>query len=121
MMETPHLRKSEDRAQIGRLNRPGLRRIFGQPQVSLATVIIIKVAFEDGSEMPFSKNDHRVQAVSPHRSDQPLHVGPLPGAGRSGEDLLNAQASDSLAVSSGKASTMCCPVHKAVGCSVTLK
>ena len=47
--------------------------------------------------MPFSKNDHMVQAVSPHKSDQPLHIGPRLGTGRSGEDFLNGQASDSLA------------------------
>jgi hypothetical protein len=45
MMETFHLRKSDDGAQFGRLNRPELRRIVGQPQVTPATVIIIKVAF----------------------------------------------------------------------------
>jgi hypothetical protein len=40
MMETSHLRQSDDGAPFGRLNRPRLRRIFGQPQVSPATVII---------------------------------------------------------------------------------
>ena len=47
--------------------------------------------------MPISKNDHMVQAVSADGTDQPLHVGPLPGAGRSGEDFLNVHALDSLA------------------------
>ncbi len=47
--------------------------------------------------MSFPKNDHVVQAVSADGTDQPLHIGPLPGAGRSGEDFLNAQASDSSA------------------------
>ena len=62
----------------------------------------------------------------------------LPGAGRRGEDLLHTQASDSLpkllaidfvpvaqqVTECGifrKVSIICCPVHKAVGCSVTLK
>ena len=47
--------------------------------------------------MPFSKNDHMVQAVSADGPDQSLHVGPLPGAGWGGEDFFNAQASDSFA------------------------
>jgi len=37
-----------------------------------------------------------VQAVAADGPDQPLHVGPLPWAGRSGEDFLNTQALDSL-------------------------
>ncbi len=47
--------------------------------------------------MSFPKNDHMVQAVSADGTDQPLHVGPLPGAGWSGEDFLNVHALDSLA------------------------
>ncbi len=47
--------------------------------------------------MPFPQNDHMVQAVAPDGSDHPFHIGPLPGAGWSGKDLLNIQASDSLA------------------------
>jgi hypothetical protein len=31
MMQTSYLRKFDDDAQLGRLNRPGLRRVFGQP------------------------------------------------------------------------------------------
>src|SRR6516165_11802754 len=46
--------------------------------------------------MPFSKNDHVVQAVSSNGSDQPLHIRPLPGAGRGGEGLLHTQTSNSL-------------------------
>lgn len=65
-----------------RSNRPALWRIFGQSQASPAAVIIIKVGFEDGSEIPFSKNDHMVQSKP---------------AERRGEDLFQAPASDSLA------------------------
>src|SRR5437016_1670210 len=46
--------------------------------------------------MSFSQHDHMIQAVASDRSDQPLHVGPLPGAGRRGEHFLNAQTLDSL-------------------------
>src|SRR5215472_9987858 len=46
--------------------------------------------------MPFPQHDHMIQAVTPDRSDQPLHVGSLPGTGGRGEDFLDAHASDSL-------------------------
>src|SRR6266699_6711707 len=65
--------------------------------MSPAAVIIRKIAFQDPSQMPFSQHDHVIQAVTSNGSDQPLHVGPLPWAGRSGEDLLHAHALDSLA------------------------
>src|SRR5438445_9045485 len=65
--------------------------------MSPAAVIIRKIAFQDPSQMPVSQHDHAIQAVTSNRSDQPLHVGPLPWAGRSGEDLLHAHALDSLA------------------------
>jgi hypothetical protein len=47
--------------------------------------------------MPLSKNDHMVQALAANRTDQSLHVGPLPGAGPSAEDFFNVHALDSLA------------------------
>src|SRR6266705_6659377 len=64
--------------------------------MSPAAVIIRKIAFQDPSQMPFSQHDHVIQAVTSNRSDQPLHVGPLPWAGRSREDFLYAHALDSL-------------------------
>src|SRR6516164_10382342 len=47
--------------------------------------------------MPFSQHDHMIQTVMPDGSDQPLHVSPLPWAGRRGEDFLHTHALDSLA------------------------
>src|SRR5215472_16664915 len=46
--------------------------------------------------MPFPQHDHMIQAVTPERSDQPLHVGSLPWTCGRGEDFLDAHASDSL-------------------------
>src|SRR5215472_2876140 len=94
MMETADLRQFHHAPEFRWLNQPGLRRIFDQRYVSSAPVIIVQVAFQDGPEMPFSKNDHMVQALSANGSDQPLHVGALPGAGRSGEDFFNVHALD---------------------------
>src|SRR6266536_2097804 len=66
--------------------------------MSPAAVIIGKIAFQDPSQMPFSEHDHMIQAIAPDRSDQPLHVGPLPWTGGRGEDFLNPQALDTLAI-----------------------
>ncbi len=42
MMQTSHLREFKYFSHLGRLNGPGLRRVFVQPQVSPASVIIGK-------------------------------------------------------------------------------
>src|SRR5215472_6092290 len=47
--------------------------------------------------MPFSQHNYMIQALTPDGSNQPLHVGPLPWARRSGEDFFHAHAWDSLA------------------------
>ena len=60
-------------------------------------MIIFQIAFQNPSQMLFSQDDDMIQAVASDRSDQPLHVGPLPWAGRCGENFLHAQALDSLA------------------------
>src|SRR5215472_12559131 len=52
--------------------------------------------FQDLSQVPFSQHDHMIQTVTPDGSDQPFHVGPLPGTCWRGEDFLYAQALDSL-------------------------
>src|SRR5215469_49669 len=78
-----------------------------------------------------------IQAVTSAGSDQPFHVGPLPGTGgaerassmlmlrircwNSHQILSRSRSRYRGAVSSGNASTICCSVHPAVGCSVTLK
>ena len=46
--------------------------------------------------MPLSQNNYAVRAISPNGSGEPFHVGPLPGTGRIGVDLLNAQAVPSI-------------------------
>jgi hypothetical protein len=52
-------------------------------------MIIVKVTFQNLSEMPFSQDDHMVQAVPPDRSDQPLHKGSLPWTGRSAKNFFD--------------------------------
>jgi hypothetical protein len=79
-----------------------------------------------------------VQTLSPNGANEGLDEWILPRALGRREDLLDAQAlhavpegltEDLVAItqqvpgggSSGKASTICCAVHSAVGCSVMLK
>ena len=60
-------------------------------------MIILKIAFQDLSQMPFSQHDHVIQAVTPDGSNQPLPKGALPRTCRNGEDFLDAHAPDSFA------------------------
>jgi len=88
--------------------------------------------------MPSTKNHHVIEAFSPNRADQSLGKGILPGTAGCGDDFFYSQrlyaAAKPVAVNrvaipdqvmlasrSEKASTTCCAVHSAVGCSVTPK
>src|SRR5438105_4307840 len=97
MMQTSHLRELNNISHLGRMNSPRLWGVFGQSQMSPAAMVIRKIAFQDPSQMSFSQHDHVIQAVTSNRSDQPLHEGTLPGTCRSGEDFLDAHASEPFA------------------------
>jgi uncharacterized iron-regulated membrane protein len=92
---------------------------------------------EHAPQMAFAEHDDVVQTVATYRFDQSFHVRVLPRTRRTGDDLGDAHAGDTTladaaidriaisqshfgAVSFGNAATICCAVHSAVGCSVTV-
>ena len=88
--------------------------------------------------MALTENHYMIEAFSPNRANQSLSERILPGTPGRGDDFFQSQRLDStaklkavnrvaipdqimLASRSEKASTTCCAVHSAVGCSVTPK
>jgi len=82
--------------------------------------------------VPLTEDDDMVEAIAPHRADEPFHEGILPRTVGCREDFLDPQALHSVpealavdlarsrrrydgAVSFGKASTICWAVHCEVG------
>jgi hypothetical protein len=96
MVETPYLGEFNDLSHRRRLNRPWFRGLFAQRQMSPAAAMILKISFQDPSQMRLSKDNHMIEAFPADRSDQPFHIAPLPWTGRRGQDLLYAHALDAL-------------------------
>ena len=88
--------------------------------------------------MTFIEHDAMIQAFSPKAADNPLHIAALPRTTGSDWQILHTKtnhtlskmmAIDTVAIPDqkagrwiqGKASTSCCAVQTAVGCSITLK
>ena len=70
MMKASHLWEFKYFSHLVWFNGPGFRGVFGQPYVSPASVIVLKMRFPDPSQMAFSKHDHVIQAVTPDGSNQ---------------------------------------------------
>jgi hypothetical protein len=138
MVETGDFGQLRDSAHGGWLDRPGLGRILAERQVSSSPVVASEVALEDPTEMALAEDDYMVEAFSTYRPHKALGVWVLPRTPRRGQHRLDAHAAHptaerlpvdtsrsrilySGAVSSGKASTICWAVQRALGCSVTLQ
>src|SRR3989441_11718565 len=101
-------------------------------------MIIAKVTFKNAAQMAVVENDHVIEALTTYASNHPLGAWILPRASwsrphfpntHSLNSVLEVRPIDSISIANqiagrlilGKASTICCAVHAAVGCSVTLK
>ena len=56
-------------------------------------MIVIQVRTEDATKRAFMEHDHMVQAFPPNGTNHPLHVGPLPGRARRGQNFADAHVS----------------------------
>ena len=73
------MRKSDDVARIRRVNGSWAWALLAQRQMSSRRVVISHVRAKHTTQVSFVENDVVVETVSANRSDQPLHVGILPG------------------------------------------
>ena len=73
------MRETDDVARVRRVNGSWLRALLTQREMSSRRVVVGQVRAKNATQMSFIENDMVVETVSPNRSDQPLHVGILPG------------------------------------------
>ncbi len=78
-----------DWPQAGRLNRPRLRAVFFQSQMSPTPMVVAKVFLEHPLEVPLIEDDHVVQALTPYRPDLTLDVWVLAGRSFCRPDLFD--------------------------------
>jgi len=138
-MKAAHLRKLDYHSLLGRLHGAGFWCVFVQRQVSSGPVIIADIPPHNLPEVLFSEDHDVIETFAPNCPDYSLRKGILPRTLRCGDDFLDGEGPDSLAKGQAvhsipisrimkrgesmpqNASTICCDVHSAVGCSVTLK
>ena len=80
-----------------RLDRTRDGRVRVQGEMGPRPLVVGDVRREDASQMPFVQDDDVVQTFPPHRTDQPFHVGILPGCARRRASVGDAETGDAAA------------------------
>jgi hypothetical protein len=65
VVRTSHFGDRNDCAEYGRLDRPVVRRIRVEREVSAKPVVVREGCGEDSSQVPLAENDDMVQALAP--------------------------------------------------------
>jgi hypothetical protein len=84
-----------DRARLGALDGSAVRRIFVERKMRASPVIVRKVAGQNTAQVSFAQDENMIQALAPHRADEPLRDGILPGTLRHREHFLDLHAPNS--------------------------
>jgi len=96
MMQTTDFGKLHDPARFERLDRPDIRRILVEREMSTSPVIVREVRGQSASQMSLADNDDVVQTRAPDRADKALGERVLPGAVRRREDFVDPDALHSV-------------------------
>jgi len=86
----------DDLAELPPLDWPSVGCIFVEREVSSRPVIVREVASQDAAQVPFAKDEDKIQTLAPDRADEPLREGVLPGAGGRRQNLTDPHAPHSL-------------------------
>ena len=63
MMESTHVRESDDRSPRRRLYRAGVRALHGQRQVRPPMVVVVKIAGQEAPQVGLAEDHHVIQAL----------------------------------------------------------
>jgi len=83
--------------KLRRLDRPSVRRVFGEGEVGAGAMVILEVSGEDVSQVALAQDEDVVETVSPDRADETFREGILPGAAGGREDFLDLHTLHALA------------------------
>ncbi len=94
MMETADLWKRDHRTLGDGLDRSWCRRVLRQREMSPGAVIVGQISGQYAPEMRLVEDDHVIETLAPHGSDQAFDVWILPGAQGARDDFADAHAGD---------------------------
>lgn len=90
MMKAAELGNGDDASDFRPLDRPRLRCILRQRELSAQFTIITQESLHVPIQQSYPEHGHVVQTLSPDGTNHPLHVCSLPRRSRSGEHLLDS-------------------------------
>jgi hypothetical protein len=76
------------------LDRPRLRAVFPETQVSPRIRVVAEVLAEHAPEVLLVQDHDVVEALAPYRADQPFDIGILPGRPRRYPHVFDLEAPD---------------------------
>ena len=94
MMEATEDRGLPDRPNFGRFDSPRYWTLLLQPKMRAALVVVADELGQYAVEVSHVQHDHVIQAVPPHRPDQPLYIWILPGRSWSRRHVLDSHRFD---------------------------
>jgi len=94
MVEAADLGEGDNLASMRQLDLPRHGAVHVQGAVSAEGMIVMEIPGERTLEMPFSENEHMVEAFAPDAPDDPFNIRGLPWAPRGDYDLLDAHVLD---------------------------
>jgi hypothetical protein len=92
MVQAADLWNLHDRAESWWRDRPGLRRILRQREMSSRLVVVREVTTQDARQSGFIRDDHVIETLASDGTDQPFRIRVLPRGTRGGAGLLDAHS-----------------------------
>ena len=80
MVQTTNFGNLHDLTHRWPLDRPHIRRLLLERQVSSCPVVVHEVAGQDAAQVTFAQDKDMIQTLAPDRADKPLYEGVLPWA-----------------------------------------
>jgi hypothetical protein len=87
----------DNHAELGWVDRPPIRCIFGEGEMCSGAVVIAEVASQDATQVALAEDDNVVETVAPDRADKALRERILPGAVRRRKNFLDPHALHAVA------------------------
>jgi hypothetical protein len=97
MMQATDFADWHDFAELGWLDRPAVRCIFGEGKVGSGAVVIREIASQDVTQVALAQDDDVVETVAANRADQAFGKRILPRTLGSREDFSDLHALHALA------------------------
>ena len=73
MMQATDFGNLHDPARPGELDGPDVRCILVEREMGTCLMVVGEIASQDAAEVSLAEDEHVIQALAPHRADEPLH------------------------------------------------